>query len=99
LFLHSESLVRSWVDDANHAIVYARTRGAAIVKDWVCVIHSDCECWWIGDYCIDRLEAREEANLVHANVFIGDARKAICGTDNAMVRWVENVFDIVPYFC
>lgn len=42
---------------------------------------------------------REEANLVHASVFIGDARKSIFGTDNAMVRWVELVFDIVPYFC
>ena len=92
MFLHGESLVRSRVDDANHAIVYARTRGAAVVKDWVRVIDSDCKGWWIWDYCIDRLEAREEANLVHASVFIGDARKSIFGTDNAMVRWVELVF-------
>ena len=92
MFLHSDRLVRSRVDGANHAVVYARTRGAAIEKDWVRVIHLDCEGWWIWDYCIDGFEPREEANLVHASVFIGDARISIFGTDNAMVRREESEF-------
>jgi hypothetical protein len=77
LFLYNDCLVVTRVDDTNHAIVYARAWGAAVVPDGVRVIDADCEGWWIGKDNIYRLEAREEPNLVYASVFIGYARKFV----------------------
>jgi len=80
------------VDDADHAVIDAGTRGGAVVEDGERVVDADGEGGWVGEDGVDGLEAGEEADLVDARVFIRNARVQVFGADDRVVCWVKVVF-------
>src|ERR1700744_1598269 len=80
------------INDAHHAISYARPRGSAIVEDWICIIHPDGIRRRIVQDRIQGEETGPETGLMSYQL-VRDTRVLELRTSYGMVRRKELEFD------
>src|ERR1700742_2924199 len=70
-------------------MVDTRSHSTTIQKDRILVVDENWPFGWLGQYRVNRIKAGEESDLVHASVFVRNARIAIFCSDNRMIRGIE----------